>query len=654
MKAGLSSRQVLEMPCVRGEVTPDTGQVQRHESRAANAGSVTLNPRATWLATKPDPTLAFVHQPDPEGTKATAALICPPFGWDEMCSYRGLRAWAQELAGAGYPAVRLNLPGGGDSGGSPGDPGRLDAWVGTISAAAAWVRSAMPVTRVTAIGVGLGGLVACLAVSEGAPIEDLILWGVPARGRTLLRQLRAQASLIAAAHPEDARDRPGPDGDLELTGFRLSAETAQAIEAIELDRRPLPAARERRVLLLGRDGLAVDRALREHFEATGAATEVIAASGYAALLSHPQEAKAPAEAIAASIEWLAQPPDDRIDDSHSLCCAPLAAGLTCANPQPVRRPPVIPVARQSIELAAGEHTIRETALWLRGDCGRLFAMLSESADLAGAPVCAVWLNGGALRHIGPNRVWVEVARRWAARGVPTLRIDLEDIGDSDGDNRASLTNSSFYTSRRTDRTLALLDQLAALGLPQRFILGGLCSGAYWSLQAALADDRVVSALMINLVAFQWSQALMAERATQRTLTALRPGAFRRLTHGAISAQQVRAALRSMHPGRLRTGARLPVEAAQAGHVDRALDRLAERRTEALFLFSEGEPLYNQFVRQRQLDRLERWPGVTVERIPSRDHMFRALRAQRHVHDALDRALDRVLDAAAASAYPPAR
>ena len=60
------------------------------------------------------------------------------------------------------------------------------------------------------------------------------------------------------------------------------------------------------------------------------------------------------------------------------------------------------------------------------------------------------------------------------------------------------------------------------------------------------------------------------------------------------------------------------------------------------LHSEGASLYDQLVRQGALDQHERWPNLTVEQIPSRDHTFRALWLQRHVHESLDRALDRVL------------
>ena len=86
-------------------------------------------------------------------------------------------------------------------------------------------------------------------------------------------------------------------------------------------------------------------------------------------------------------------------------------------------------------------------------------------------MCAVLLNAGALRRIGPNRTWVELSRRWAARGVPTVRMDLEGIGDSDGDERSLIDNRILYGPQMIEQTVATLDQLAAVDLPPRFVLG---------------------------------------------------------------------------------------------------------------------------------------------------------------------------------------
>jgi hypothetical protein len=72
--------------------------------------------------------------------------------------------------------------------------------------------------------------------------------------------------------------------------------------------------------------------------------------------------------------------------------------------------------------------------------------------------------------------------------------------------------------------------------------------------------------------------------------------------------------------------------------------LNERNVSTLMLLSLGEPIADDIL-DAGLDANDPWAGVTVERIPIRDHMFRPTWAQAFVHDALDRGLDRARDAA---------
>jgi hypothetical protein len=254
----------------------------------------------------------------------------------------------------------------------------------------------------------------------------------------------------------------------------------------------------------------------------------------------------------------------------------------------------------------------------------------------------VLMNAGALVHTGPNRTWVELARRWAARGVPTVRVDLEGIGETDGDDERYVTDAGLYTPRLMQQARAVLDALAKREVAQRFIVAGLCSGAYWSLHAALDDPRVAGALLVNLYAFYFSEELMAERGTDMALYALRGEGWRRLARGDFNSAQVRHVLKSLRPRRMRERKHHPVESAQSGQIDAALDRLRAQGTEVLLLMSEGEPLYRQFERQGRLARLDRWPNVSLERYHSRDHMFRAVSVQQHVIESLDRGLERIL------------
>jgi pimeloyl-ACP methyl ester carboxylesterase len=577
------------------------------------------------LAFEPDPVVAFLHSPEASARQSTAVVICPPFGWEDMCSYRARRTWAESLRAAGFPAARLDLPGMGDSGGSPRDEARLEAWTGAVSGTADWLRESTGCRRVAVIGIGLGGMVAYRAAADGAAIDDLILWGVAARGRTMLRELRAYAGVVSARYPSDGRGPPLPEGAVEVTGFFMSAETVAALEQLTLTELELPHKEHRRVLLVGRDALGVDKRLAEHFVHSDVELTVAEAHDYSALMAHPQEARAPLATIERTIEWL-------------LAGEKGAAAAEVPGPHRLQR--------DTMDLDHDGVQIRETPIGFEIGPGRTVGILAEPVAGERAPVCAVLLNAGALRRIGPNRTWVELARRWAAKGVPTVRIDFEGIGDSDGDERIHVTNAGLYSPRMTDETLDLLRALETLGLPGRFVLVGLCSGAYWALHAALEDERVDGAFLVNLYSFYWSEALVAERDRRETVAALREGVIKRVLRQGVSAQQVRRALRGVRGGIFK-GVRGSVESRQAGDVTIALDTLRERGTRTLLLLSEGEPLYDQFEREGRLARIGDWPNVAVERIPSTDHMSRALWLQQLVHQRLDEALEQVLEAAPA-------
>ena len=164
--------------------------------------------RALYLHPGPEAVFAVLHTRPRAGHAGVAVVMCPPFGFEEVCSHRPRREWAEHMSAGGYTALRLDLPGTGDSEGSPRDPDRLARWTEAVGGAAAWLKSAQGELRVAALGIGLGGLVALQASAEGWPIDDLILWGTPGRGRTLLRELRAFARMEAAHLSSIGEEQP--------------------------------------------------------------------------------------------------------------------------------------------------------------------------------------------------------------------------------------------------------------------------------------------------------------------------------------------------------------------------------------------------------------------------------------------------------------
>jgi alpha-beta hydrolase superfamily lysophospholipase len=603
----------------------------------------TVSGRPIYLDGSASPAFGFLHSPSGRLSTGIAVLLCPPFGWDETCSYRSRRDWACDLARAGFPTLRLDFPGTGDSVGAPEDPGQLAAWTAAVGSAACRLRALAMVDRVAAIGIGLGGLVLCNALSEGAPIDEVVLWGAPARGRVLMRELRVFASLedsaLGAVNDKELGPPPLPDGYVWAGGFVLTAETVRDLEMLDVSALALPAGRPQRALLLDRDGLSVDERLRSHLEAIGASVTVAAGAGYGAMMAQPHEAQPPLGVFAQVRAWLEEKP--LRDPALGAEARTGGAGALGEH-------------KEMVEMTVEDVRICETPLTVAHPRAELFGILTEPCEGPPAPLTAVLLNAGAIRRIGPNRMWVETARRWAARGVCTLRLDLEGIGDAGGRHERLTDLAELYKQELVDQVFAALDTLERRGVGGPFVLGGLCSGANWSFHAALRDERVAAAFMLNPKALFWDESLEAARALRRGL--MRTSSWRKLVRGRIPLARVRdLAWRTPLALPRRALSRRAARRRGDNELEQALDRLRDSDKMLHFVFSGDEPLSEELELEGYMARMDRWPNVSVEFIPGRVHTLRPLQAQQGAREALDRALAKALDQAGhATEASPAR
>jgi pimeloyl-ACP methyl ester carboxylesterase len=499
-------------------------------------------------------------------------LIVPPFGWDELSSYRSRRELARRLAGAGHPALRIDLPGTGDSTGVPD----LDAWSAAIAGAAAWLRR--DAERVVAVGIGLGALLAAAAPVDGPIFDGVVLWGAPQSGRAAVRELRAIAAVEAASNV--AADLPEArlnDGDvLAPGGFRVPPALAEQIRALEAS--------------------DVEGALRVDRD-----------DAYAAMMSDPADAVVPHETIARIVDWVG------------------------AFDAPGRPAAAAPRESAEAELVVDGVRIRERPLGT--------GILAEPVDGPRAPLAAAILNGGAVRRVGHNRMSVDTARRWAARGVPTVRLDFPGIGEADGGADDYADFAALYVPAFVAQARAAVDALGA----ERAVLVGLCSGAYWSFHAALEDERVSAAFMLNPRALYWEDTLEAARQARRIrreLLSLR-GLRKLATRG-------KPLLRLQQLGRLVAGT---IAGARAGRdvsrVEAAFDRLRDSGKRGLLAFSDSEPLHEELARDGTLGRASRWPNLEIAALPGADHTLRGVHMQEAAYAVLDAALERELELAAA-------
>jgi pimeloyl-ACP methyl ester carboxylesterase len=130
--------------------------------------------------------------------------------------------------------------------------------------------------------------------------------------------------------------------------------------------------------------------------------------------------------------------------------------------------------------------VRERALTFGPD-GILVGVLTEpdpEVALPNAPAHVI-LNSGIIHRVGSSRIYVTLARAAAQKGFTSLRFDFSGVGDS-GTRRDSIPIEERFVTE----TQEAMEYMADITGVDRFIVGGLCSGADGAFWAGLQDDRI--------------------------------------------------------------------------------------------------------------------------------------------------------------------
>jgi hypothetical protein len=127
--------------------------------------------------------------------------------------------------------------------------------------------------------------------------------------------------------------------------------------------------------------------------------------------------------------------------------------------------------------------------------GRLTGILSEaSPDRArpGAPA-ALMCNVGINHHVGPYRVFVDLARELARRGFPSLRFDFSGRGDSE----IQRGGGGSEIERALDDLREGMALLEKRGVATRFVPIGFCSSVDSAHELAIHEERVAGACFVE-------------------------------------------------------------------------------------------------------------------------------------------------------------
>jgi alpha-beta hydrolase superfamily lysophospholipase len=398
--------------------------------------------------------------------RRVAVVLCRPLGYEALCSYRTYTQLAHTLSRAGFDVLRFDYHGSGDSAGGDTDPDRVDAWLASIAAAVEQARSLAQTDEIALLGMRLGATLAMEAAHRMGGIGSLMLWAPCASGRAFAREMRAAYASHAQASKTDG---------VEALGTLFTSETLARIEQLSPEKADRSPAK--RVLVVARDDMPGEGPLPARLRALGADVTSTVWPGYADMMAEPHDAKLTPDTLESITQWLA-----------------------------AAHPVAEPAAQEArtFEWPAGWHAggALETPVAF-GKGGDLFGVLSQPVasihpDRAGTAV--LLLNVGGNYRVGPNRVYVKLARDLAASGYRVLRMDVTGIGDSRIED--GFSSDSMYRCDAVADVGAAIDMLRQRGCERIFLLG-ICSGAYLAFQTALHDTRIDGQMIVNARLLEW-------------------------------------------------------------------------------------------------------------------------------------------------------
>jgi len=524
----------------------------------------------------------WLYTPPADATAKLGLVICKPFGYEALCSHRGLRAFAEAAAACGIATLRLDYLGTGDSEEIDPQADQLSAWTRDVISAVDELRRRTAVQHVCLLGVRLGALLAALAARDCAAVTSLILIAPIVSGRRYLRELRTNrmfASLLdaqlAGAEPAPAET---PAGGMEVSGFRLSAATLGALTHVDLKSYAAPTVTD--VLVIDGKDLPGASAWAQQLVALGIRTQYRVLPGLIEMaMTAPQYAAVPLEMIAAMQDWLGQ-----FAQESSATVAP-------------RTPPTVVMTLRGDEPA--QHAVLTERPVFFGSETPLFGIVTEPRQGEKRRRGVILLNAGADYHISANGMHVELAREWASRGYVVLRMDLAGLGDSA--TRAGRPDNEVFPPAALDDIRSAIDFLRSRYGATDMTLYGLCSGAYHALRAAAAGAPVNRILMVNPQNYFWEPGTTLDDLQPADIVYnpklyrrkfLSGDAWKRLLSGQVDVWRV-AKIFFNRPlmavqSKLRDLARR-LRIRLRNDLGRELEEICKRGVRIVFVFTRGEP-----------------------------------------------------------------
>jgi pimeloyl-ACP methyl ester carboxylesterase len=520
----------------------------------------------------------------------TGLVVCRPFGYEGVCAHRSMRAIAEATAELGIPTLLFDYLGTGDSAEISAQADQITVWTQDVVRAIEEIKRISAVERLCLLGIRLGGLLAIEAARQSSSVDSLILIEPVVTGVRYLREIRRvrlAASLNSGQPLESADSRPDA---IEVSGYPLFTTTMNALSRIDLMRLEAPPAP--RALVIDRTDLPSARLWCDAMSSKGADIEYVKLPGFVEMIMTPAEsAILPTAMIEKIREWL-----PRAAGNQSVEASLGPESLNAQKHASCDSFILIPDDEAQSGAAA---PLTERALRFGPD-QILFSVITEPPVAELRKRAVIFLNTGAVHHVGLNRMSVSLARRWGRRGYLSLRMDLAGIGDSE--TRPGRPLHEVFPPTAIEEIREAIELVRTRHGITDLTLVGTCSGATLALRAAIAGLPVNRIFLVNPMIFFWKKSVSNSDIRRISEAVRNPIGYRQRIFSALHWKrlltgQVRlGVVPRVYLHRLILGVRSIVrEIARRirvhlpGDIGWELESIAARGVKIVFVFARNEP-----------------------------------------------------------------
>ena len=542
-----------------------------------------------WLDFEGTQTFFWQYSPDSaEICAEKAVILCPPTGHEYVHTHRTYCRLAEHLAMSGIEVIRLDYPGTGDSSGGLLQSGLLQTWLNVIEELVRYCQSELQLNDITLVGFRLGGNLA-LEVSRRLGGGRTILVEPIVSGRRYRREITATAKL--------ADSQGQSQGLVEAGGFIYSSEALDFIESLNLDEQSLE--------LLPKVDCFVGRAKKTHRKLELLVNfSLHEFEGYEDMMAEPQYTRVPQpfieQLVVSVLEHDGQIPSDE----------PFSGKI-----------------KNGLE---GEH-FRESALV--DDLGQI-GVLTAPAELTNPSKIVLLINSGSVHHVGPNRLYVELARALSQQGIMSVRLDLKNLGDSafSGCDHENHCYAPTAVSNAVNFIRYLNRQYPAVPVS----VAGICSGAHHAFHSALDEIVEISqVLIINPLTFYWQEGMSLYTPDDKqtstdtsyyTRIIKQPSSWLKLLKGHVDFVYILGFLQRYIGKYLRVALKSwfrifkPIPDVK---INRDIALIKRHGVDIQFIFSEHDPGWQLLADECQIPKrsVEKTLGVGIQAIPGANHTF---------------------------------